>query len=1406
MSLNKVAVSQGVTTVGGLLPADMLERIATGKDVTGATPADYRLYAKRDTVQDAAERSWTNLRGVWQAYRDELDRQGADVAERRGGAGNDRPFGPPAVGLTRERWLLVLFEELRFGRLHTVPGGGLRSADDEQKHFPVSHQWEHIPVHLTGWNVDLDQRTPGVAATAPQSMLQEYLSRGGPRTLWGLLSNGRRLRLLRDATSMTGAAYIEFDLQTIFDGDLFPDFLLLWRLLHSSRFEPRGEPAPGAPHGAEGDETPANPATCWLETWRTEAAESGTRALDLLRDGVETALTTLGSGFLAHPDNQRLRDQLETSELSVYTYHRALLRIAYRLLFCFVAEDRDILIPPDADPDLRTRYEEYFSTARLRRTAQRLAGGPHGDQWQALRLVLDGLGRKGGLPQLGLPALGGLFEETETDRALQDCELANEDLFAAVKALSVVRDPKIGRFRTVDYRHLGSEEFGSVYESLLDRTPRHDPGARTFQLTTLPGNERKTTGSYYTPTSLVECLLDSALDPVLDDAVKSGNTREEQERALLEVTVCDPACGSGHFLVAAARRIAKRLAAVRTDDPEPGADALRTALRDVVGRCVYGVDFNLMAVELAKVSLWLETLEPGKPLSFLDAHIKHGNGLLGATPALVSRGLPEEAFQPIEGDEKDWATALKKRNKAEIEAWQDSLKHGVDQLEMFEQPPTLSRSNASLRQRARGITEHRSEELEDVHEQRDEYKKLTRSDAYRSDRKLADAWCAAFVCKKSKSVGPAITTRTLLDLQSGARDVPQEIRDEIDSLSRQYRFFHWHLEFPEIFRVPEDGEAEDTDERTGWAGGFSCVLGNPPWETVEFSETEFFGPLRDNIANAPNKAARQRLIDALAESNEEADLKLYAEYTAAKRESGGMSHFVRSSGRYPLTGSGKINTYSVFAETASHTIGKRGYFGLVLQTGIATDATTAPFFSGLVRTGRLASFLDFENEAFLLSRAVDHRVRFCLLTAGGRAVRVREASFAFRTRYMADLPERRFSLPPEEILLVNPNTGTLPVFSSRRDAEITLGIYRRVPVLLKEGDPAGNPWGLTFRQGLFNMASDSHLFRTREQLEDEEWQLKGNVFVKDGQRMLPLYEAKMLHHFDHRLGTYEGQTEAQANVGTLPRLTPEQHDDPEFVPMPRYWAPEFSVPTGKQDKKGNPTYWAGAETRLKEREWEHRWLMGWRDIARASDERTMIGTFLPPYAVGHTNPLMFPRQWKTASAFQACLASYVFDYVIRQKIAGTHLTYGYLYQLPVPRPDSLTSEEASFLLAAPHGWIERRVLELTYTAHDMFPFARDLGDDGPPFRWDEERRALLRAELDAAYFHLYGVERDDVDYIMDTFPVVKKREEQICGSYRTKELILDIYDRMAEAAQIGTPYQTMLDPPPGEGPRHPARV
>jgi len=1336
--------------VGGLLPSSLLDRIFAGDpQVPGTAPLSYGL-ERGESVRRQASRSWLYLLEIWQDHKQRVT--GPDAAEAT------------SARVTRERWLRILLRELGF---HQVTGG---SFELDGKTFPVSNRSGHVPIHLLGWDTDLDRKTPHVTARAPQSMLQGLLNRDD-RYLWAILSNGTTLRLLRDSASLTGSAYLEFDLAAIFDGELFPDFVLLYLVCHESRFAVQGD---------------GGPETCYLEQWRGFAAEQGERALNQLRGGVQQAISILGTGFLSHPANPQLRTRLANAELTLDDLNRALLRLVYRLLFWFVAEDRSLLLQPDpsgaADSvrarlrEARDRYVTYFSSARLRRMARRHRGGRHSDLFDAVELVFDALGTEGGVPELALPGIGGIFETKRDDGSavpldepLAGARLANEALLGAVRALSQIRPRDGGPMRPVDFGNLGAEELGSIYESLLELIPRYDAEQLSYTLETLPGNERKETGSYYTPTSLVDCLLDSALDPLLDEACAKP-THEERIAALFDITICDPACGSGHFLVAAARRIAKRVAAAETDESEPPEAEVRAALRRVVGRCIYGVDVNPMAAELARVSLWLEALEPGKPLSYLDQNIRVGNSLLGVTPALLADGLPDEAFKPIEGDDRKVAAALKKQNAAERQGQHDLFR-----------PAGIPVTNATLAQRAAEVAHALPESLEDLHiHQQRQAAELAESPERRTQKLLADAWCAAFVQPKTDETrATGIAQATLEQFGAGSNTLDLvAAEDLVADLTRQYRFFHWHVEFPHIFRVGNG--ATDLDPATGWSGGFSCVIGNPPWEKVELKEQEFFAQRDPGIAQAPNAAARKKLIAALATSDNPADRTLDAEFRGEQRRSSGWTHLLKESGRYPLTGHGRLNTYAVFAETASTVIGSRGRSGLVLPTGIATDATTAPFFGNLVRRARLVSFLDFENEAFLLSRSVHHSVRFCLLTVCGRAARVDLASFAFGTRYMPDLAARRFTMPPEEILLVNPNTGTTPVFRSRRDAEITIGIYKRVPVLWRD-DPEENPWGLSFMQGIFNMASDSGLFRTRNQLEQDGWTLRGNDFIRGSERMLPLYEAKMIHHFDHRLGTYEGQTEAQANMGTLPRLTPKQHDDPDRVLLPRYWLDETAV-----------------NERLARRGWDKGWLFGWRDIARSTDERTVICSVLPQTATGDTLLLAFTNG--PAALLQANLSTFALDYCARQKATGTHLKYFVFKQLPALPPRAYDEPMLWLGGATPATWIRERVLELTFTAFDIEPFAADLRDDGPPFRWDEERRFAIRAELDAAFFHLYDIERDDVGYIMDSF--VAFQHNDAARFNRTKELILQVYDAMTEAARTGMSYQTILEPPPGQGPRH----
>ncbi|GAA3541505.1 N-6 DNA methylase [Nonomuraea rosea] len=1366
-------VFPAVHTVGGLLPADMLLRISEAKDVKGSLPADYRVIGSR-TVRDDAERHWDYLKSVWKELREKLP-----VAPEA-----EIPADPTGLAVTQ--WLEPLFAELGFGDLTPVGSAGIRS-DDGAKTFAISHRWNHVPLHLVTWNSLLDKRQ-GSGTIPPQSLIQECLNRTDAQ-LWGVVTNGRQLRLLRDSNALATASYVEFDLEAIFDGELFSEFVLLYRLLHVTRFRVEDGEAASA---------------CWLEKWRGEAITSGTRALDHHRDGVQRAITTLGTGFLRHPGNRELRRNLD-----VHAFHNALLRLAYRLIFLFVAEDRDLLHTPETDEETRRRYATYFSSGRLRRQAARRRGTAHSDLYQSLKIVLDALGDEDGHEKLGLPGLGGLYDDKPADAPLRGLSLANADLLEAVRHLSRVRDVDSARWRQVDYRNMGSEELGSIYESLLELVPKHSAVDSTFELVNRLGNDRKKTGSYYTPSSLIETLLDSTLDPVIDDAQKRGEQKaavasspdpsEHIVAELLSLTVCDPACGSGHFLVAAARRIAKRVAAVRESNPEPTLDAVRHALHEVIARCVYGVDLNPMAVELAKVSLWLEAMEPGKALGFLDAHIKHGNALIGATPALMLDGIPTKAFKAVEGDDEKYARFLANQNEQE-RAGQGGL---------FDLEVEMKVTNTAFASGLRAIAAKPSNTLAQVHQQEADYLVWESSPEYVRARHVADAWCASFMWHKAKDAPPAITHDVFLALQDPAAEAAsQKTHEEIERLREEYRFFHWHLAFPDVFTVPQHG-GPDVDPATGWAGGFSCVLGNPPWDEVAFAEKEYFSVVEPSIAAMAGAARRARIVEWCQEN-----LEAGKEYHKSRRKIKTTFHYAGSSGVFPLCSKGlsvkgviSLQTDQLFVERFTSIVAGQGRIGCIVPTAIATGAGSQHLFSGLTRLGSIKCLYDFENRRLLFA-GVHASQKFCLFSLVGRRLSEPAAKYAFFLREAVDLDdtERIFELTPDEIALINPNTGNVPVFRTRRDADLALGIYRRLPVLWNETKQHINAWPIDFTRH-FDLTDDSDLFRSRERAEAEGWMLRDNVFLRGEEGMLPVYEAKMVTYFNHRAADVV-KSETAVNRQNQPRyLSVNEVQDPSRLAMPLNWITHRGlIPTVRKKKEVKIP---GVAVRLEELKWGRDWLCGWCDVTSATNERTAVPLFLPLSAVGNTILLMLPRTTpRVVAALIAAQSSLVFDFVSRQKVGGIHLGLMIWKQLPVPTPQMLE----------PHTcFTTTRVLELVYTAYDMSGLARDLGDLDEPFQWDEDRRAQIRAELDAYFFHLYGIARDDVEYILETFQSetggLKNNEIAKYGTYRTKDLILAEYDRMDLAGvDLGTPlidgetYISPLTPPPGHGPRHPARA
>lgn len=1330
-----------IRTEGGLLPADFLQRIGEGDgDIEGLTAESYHLPGNQK-LNEAINRSWNVLLGAWEKFGAESAKVGAIDT---------------GTSATRESWLLPLFQELGYGRVQKT-----NAIEIDGKDYPVSHAWGQVPMHFIGFNVDLDKRSSGVAGAArisPHGMVQELLNRTDDH-LWAFVSNGHRLRVLRDNVSLTRQAYVEFDLYSMLEGEVYSDFVVLWLLCHQSRVE------------AE------QPEQFWLEKWMHAASQRGTRALETLRQGVEDAISALGSGFISHPANQELKAALRSGDLSKQDFYRQILRTVYRIIFLFVAEDRDLLFAPDADKDARQRYMDFYSTRRLRNLAQKKSGTKHGDLWQMMQLVFQALSRDEGCPELGLYALGSFLWSAKATPDLDLAQMSNRDLLDAFRHLAVTVDGNVRR--VVDYRNLGAEELGSIYESLLEMHPDIHIDAGRFELNVAAGNERKTTGSYYTPTSLVNCLLDSALDPVVEDRLKEAakgkrgtdEARKAQEQVLLDLSICDPACGSGHFLIAAAHRVAKRLAAVRTGDEEPSPAAYQQALRDVVGHCIYGIDINPMAVELCKVSLWMEAMEPGRPLGFLDHHIVCGNSLLGATPALIARGIPDDAFKPLEGDDKKHCSAYKKRNKQERKGQQDML---------FDMVAESHGEYLGLADRSAGIDAVDDRSAAGIRQKAEKLDQLRTSSEFRHAKLVADAWCSAFVIKKTDELQDVITEEILRRIESGSAQFPEWLTAEIERLASEYQFLHLHLAFPHLFKLVEHFDPEDI---RGWQGGFDCVLGNPPWEKITLLEREYFAD-RPGIVGARTKSARAKAIAELSCSDQAA----IQGWQDAQRKAAGEDALCRQSGRFPLTAMGELNTYQLFTELSIESIIPTGRVGFVTKTGILNAKDASAFVEAAFRHKMLVQAVDIVNIRGWFPDVVANE-RFCLLTLTGRERPCDEAELACYCLAPEDALDdgKHYTLSLSDLSAINPNTLTLPTLSSARDAELLKSLQRRTPILVNETSRS-NEYGIRFGT-ILHSSGDSALFtdNTAEALNaspdsvlpDGTWELEGSY--------LPYYEGKMIRSFNHRHGTFEGVPQ-HARFGTKaePKHPPaETLNDPFWLPWPRYWVRS-----------------SDANAAFSKKDCQSQWLLALRKVCRGLvDARTVQCSVIPLYPCSDSITVLHAEDQHVSRSTRACLLNALFcsfplDWVVRQKLFSANLQKHIIYQLPVPSLSQIIQFDET-LDADILRWVRSSVLELTYTAWDLAAFAADCEYSGPPFIWDEDRRFQVSCELDALFFHLYGIERDDVDYIMETFPIVKRKDEVKYGDYRTKLTILKIYDEMTAAMAAGQPYQTHLDPPPG---------
>jgi hypothetical protein len=1270
--------SDALMVEGALIAPDMIADVAALK-ATAQSEADYRIPPGLK-LRDEIGRSWRIAEALW-----------ARFSQARAGG--------PAYAATQAFVDDLLRQVFGFASLEPVASRQVGSRAFPVRRVALSGR---VPIVVApagdGLDRGLDQFAEDHRKRSASLLVQELLNADEVAS-WGIATDGLKLRLLRDNASLTRPAYVEADMERIFRGGLYADFVALWLLIHESRF------------GA----SDALPSDCPLERWREAGREAGAKARDRLGVGVEAALIEFGAGFIEHPANGALRDEIEGGALTPQVFYEELLRLVYRLIFLFTTEDRGLLYDPKADETAKTLYADGYSLTRLRtQAARRAARDANHDLYEGLKIVFRSLWR--GEEALGLPALGGLFRGAALPN-LGYAKISNKRLLDAVFRLAwITEDHTLTR---VNWRDMETEELGSVYEALLELTPRVSMEARLFffaEGAETKGNARKTSGSYYTPDSLVQLVLDSALEPVIERTVNENPGRAVE--ALLDLAVLDPACGSGHFLLAAGRRIATRVAQIRSPG-SPSADDWRHALREVAHHCLFGVDRNPMAVELCQTALWIESVDPGKPLTFLDAHIQCGDSLVGISDlAALARGIPDEAYKPLIGDDKLVASSARKVNKG--------------QREQPKQRSLFATGPADLSSQARALEGLPEDDLREVEAKARAFESYRHGASWWTTKVACDLYVAAFFRPKTRREGALASSNaadevpTTADVWAALQGHPPQssLTTRATEAAAQVGAFHWPLAFPQILEK----------------GGFDCVVGNPPWERLKLQEVEFFSSRNEEITKAPTASKRKALIELLATASHGSwERNLYAEYNFSKRAAEGTALFCRSSGRFERAAAGDVNTYALFTEFALDVISQTGSAGLIVPSGIATESATSDFFGHMSAQGFIRSFFDFENRAGFF-RGLHTKHKFAAITIAKSHTRI--IDLCFFASGIQDLQDnrKRINLSEKDIALFNPNTKTLPIVRTKRDLDLLRRIYENSAVLVDFAEKS-NPWGASFL-GMFHMTLDSGLFE--------------EIRVGDA---LPLYEAKMFWHFDHR---WANATESSDN-----HISDEMKANPDLTARSRFFVARSEV-----------------DSKLSPRGWNKDWLLAYRNVSDSRNERTFVASIIPRCAVGNSATVLTIDATHVAKVccFLATANSIVFDFAVRQKVPAMNVNAFMVEQFPFLTPDQFAPADVAFLT--------ERVVELVCASSDMRNFSLEYSKTGLLYEWAPDRRAMLRAELDARIAKLYRLTTDDLRYLLDptdimgddypseTFRVLKDNERRKFGEYRTARLVLDAWNRM----------------------------
>ena len=1368
---------------GHLLSDDILHHIERENTLNGNRDQDFGMDI---SVSSAIDYVWSSLRNDWNFYKER--------------ANNERLVNKDPYGTRRARDLMErLFQSLGYSLDRQATNIEVAGTNYDISY--TCHDLGKMPFIIIGEGISadgsidtldkcsLDYRAKGgMRKKSAHATMLEYLN--ATENVYGIISNGQILRIIRNSGQLVKLTYIEFDLRRMLEEDKYTEFCLMFRLLHASRFR------------TSGDEP------CVMERWFNMSIESGNRIRNGLSRAVQTTMETIGNAVLTSEGegNAALREAFTNGTMDATQLNKELIHFIYRLLFLFIIEDRGLVYQiPDSpdDPDYKQLcqwqdiYKKFYAASRLRRLSELayLKQRQYADLWQGLMDTFhlfepDTFGEK-----LGIKPLGGVLFGTETLHWLKQCQVSNKDLLAAFSALNEFEDERQQKVK-INYSSLDVEEFGSVYEGILEMRPFVQPGvaASDWQFGFVGGLDRQSTSSYYTRPDLVQNLIKTTLEPVIKEKIAAQTTTEEKVKALLNMKVCDAASGSGHIVLAMARTIAWYICTLRTGEDNPASLDYRQALREVISRCVYAVDYNPDAVELCKVVLWIEGYCAGKPLSFLDHHIRCGNSVLGVSDLqMLIDGVPDKA---LTAEDKDTLRTLKKMNQEAVKAVNGTLDNeptlGLEDSFGVE---NMSAAQIGLADKIRFINHLPEDTLEEEIIKQERWKELMESARVDCLRRACDIYTSAFYhtvqrdelykdnggsnkelileaeVPYTKTVMRALQEINAMEcLEKGKplptfyRQLSADFKTEVKRMADEQRFFHWCVEFPEVFAANK---------------GFDVMCGNPPWDKIKVEDKKWFeSHNRADIVNAGTASQRKEAIEALQTS----DPTLYKEYAKALADAEALSRFARLAGRFDLTATGDIDLYPMFAELCL-SFSKEAW-GLVLPTGIAVNDSNKAFFSKLIDENRLVSLYDFENREKLFD--IDSRFKFCLLVAAKTQLTPRTVKGGFfltRLDHLLD-PRRIYSLQTSDFARLNPNTKTCPVFRTSRDAKLTAKIYRNSTILYNEFTGV-NPWNIKFGS-MIHMSNDSYLFRTYAQLTELGATLNGTTFTTvDGETYVPLYEGKMIWHYNHHYGSWPIEGERPNSI-KMPSET--ELANPDSCIMPWYWVPLSAVNDRlvKYDKDGNIVW-----------EWKHKWMLGYRCVARSVDIRTFICSPIPnAIGVGHSATLLYAeRGTMPVASLCAMMSSLTFDFAVRQKVGGINMSTFFVKQFPVLTPDQIPS--------AMQWQIVKRVAELCYFNHDMDGWASELWDEmneeqraelpqlgtQQPWIYNPERRAILQAELDAIFAHLYGLNTEDLRYILDpedvcgkgcineTFRVLKDNEIRQYGEYRTKRLVLEVWNK-----------------------------